>query len=69
MPLTDCMQVAQCYPKETADFPSSLSTLLLDHYGTLSPDTRKTLIQNLVMLRNKDVISSIECVVLPVFPP
>ncbi|KAK7023814.1 protein SDA1 [Favolaschia claudopus] len=53
-------QVATCYPKETAEFPSQLSTLLLENYGTLSPDTRKTLVQNLVMLRNKDVITSIE---------
>ncbi|KAG1804242.1 SDA1-domain-containing protein [Suillus subaureus] len=53
-------QVAQCYPKETKDFPSHLSTLLLENYGTLMPDTRKTLVQNLVMLRNKDVITSIE---------
>ncbi|KAF9228628.1 protein required for actin cytoskeleton organization and cell cycle progression [Gyrodon lividus] len=53
-------QVAQCYPKETAEFPSHLSTLLLDNYGSLTPDTRKTLVQNLVMLRNKDVITSIE---------
>jgi protein SDA1 len=57
-------QVAQCYPKETKDFPSHLSTLLLDNYGTLMPDTRKTLVQNLVMLRNKDVITSID----PSFP-
>ncbi|KAG8217346.1 SDA1-domain-containing protein [Butyriboletus roseoflavus] len=55
-------QVAVCYPKETADFPSHLSTLLLQNYGTLSPDTRKTLLQNLVILRNKRVIPSIECV-------
>ncbi|KAI0807056.1 actin cytoskeleton organization and cell cycle progression protein [Fomes fomentarius] len=52
-------QVAQCYPKETVDFPSQISTLLLESYGTLSPDTRKSLVQNLVMLRNKDVITSI----------
>ncbi|KAI0371821.1 actin cytoskeleton organization and cell cycle progression protein [Pilatotrama ljubarskyi] len=52
-------QVAQCYPKETADFPSQISSLLLESYGTLSPDTRRSLVQNLVMLRNKDVITSI----------
>lgn len=52
-------QVSQCYPKETADFPSQISSLLLESYGTLSPDTRKSLVQNLVMLRNKDVITSI----------
>ncbi|EIM80619.1 protein required for actin cytoskeleton organization and cell cycle progression [Stereum hirsutum FP-91666 SS1] len=53
-------QVSQCYPKETADFPSHLSTLLLEHYGALSPDTRHNLVQNLVMLRNKNVITSID---------
>ncbi|PSS30922.1 hypothetical protein PHLCEN_2v2547 [Hermanssonia centrifuga] len=58
--VTFIAQVAQCYPKETAEFPSQISTLLLENYGTLSPDTRKTLVQNLVMLRNKDVISSIQ---------
>ncbi|OBZ75766.1 Protein sda1 [Grifola frondosa] len=52
-------QVAQCYPKETAEFPSHLSSMLLENYGTLSPDTRKSLVQNLVMLRNKEVITSI----------
>ncbi|KAL4065405.1 SDA1-domain-containing protein [Scleroderma citrinum] len=52
--------VAQCYPKETAEFPSQLSTLLLENYGSLTPDIRKTLVQNLVMLRNKNVITSIQ---------
>ncbi|KAJ8508881.1 hypothetical protein ONZ45_g8889 [Pleurotus djamor] len=53
-------QVSTCYPKETAEFPSQISTLLLEHYATLSPDTRKALVQNLVMLRNKGVITSVE---------
>ncbi|PCH38771.1 SDA1-domain-containing protein [Wolfiporia cocos MD-104 SS10] len=57
--VTFIAQVAQCYPKETAEFPDQISTLLLENYGTLSPDTRKSLVQNLVMLRNKDVITSI----------
>lgn len=54
--------VATCYPTETALFPSQLSSILLDNYASLTPDTRKSLVQNLVMLRNKDVISSIEYV-------
>ncbi|KAI6043102.1 SDA1-domain-containing protein [Pisolithus marmoratus] len=58
--ITFISQVAQCYPQETAEFPSQLSTLLLESHGSLTPDTRKTLVQNLVMLRNKDVISSIQ---------
>jgi protein SDA1 len=53
-------QVATCYPTETAQFPSHISSLLLESFGSLSPDTRKTLVQNLVILRNKDVISSVE---------
>lgn len=57
-------QVATCYPKETAEFPTQISSLLLESYGILSPDTRKCLVQNLVMLRNKDVITSIEYVFL-----
>ncbi|TCD67655.1 Severe Depolymerization of Actin [Steccherinum ochraceum] len=58
--ITFISQVAQCYPKHTKDFPSHISSMLLENYGSLSPDTRKTLVQNLVMLRNKGVISSIE---------
>ncbi|KAG6910891.1 hypothetical protein DXG01_006574 [Tephrocybe rancida] len=63
-------QVATCYPKETAEFPGQIASLLLENYGTLSPDTRKTLVQNLVMLRNKDVISSIELLkcLFPILP-
>ncbi|TRM59483.1 SDA1-domain-containing protein [Schizophyllum amplum] len=53
-------QVATCYPKETAEFPQQIASLLLESYGALSPDIRKTLVQNLVMLRNKGVITSIE---------
>ncbi|KAK0228256.1 SDA1-domain-containing protein [Armillaria fumosa] len=58
--VTFIAQVAPCYPKETTEFPSHLSALLLENYATLSPDTRKALVQNLVMLRNKNVITSIE---------
>ncbi|KZT20254.1 actin cytoskeleton organization and cell cycle progression protein [Neolentinus lepideus HHB14362 ss-1] len=53
-------QVAPCYPKETKEFPAQLASLLLDGHATLSPDLRKNLVQNLVMLRNKNVITSIE---------
>ncbi|KAG6850477.1 hypothetical protein H0H93_012898 [Arthromyces matolae] len=61
-------QVATCYPKETADFPAQISSLLLENYGTLSPESRKILVQNLVILRNKDVISSIEWCLFPILP-
>ncbi|KAJ2916019.1 hypothetical protein MD484_g4411, partial [Candolleomyces efflorescens] len=58
--VTFISQVATCYPKETALFPAQLSALLLESYNVLSMDTRKTIVQNLVMLRNKNVISSID---------
>ncbi|KAJ4501710.1 SDA1-domain-containing protein [Lentinula lateritia] len=53
-------QVATCYPKETAELPSQISTILLESYGMLSPDTRKALISTMVLLRNKNVITPIE---------
>ena len=53
-------QVAQFYPAETSEFPSHLSSLLLESFGSLSPDIRQSLVQNLVMLRNKGVITSFE---------
>ena len=59
--VTFIAQVAVCYPAETADFPAHLAALLRENYGALTPDTRKTLLHTLVMLRNKNVITSIEC--------
>ncbi|QRW01355.1 hypothetical protein RhiLY_00352 [Ceratobasidium sp. AG-Ba] len=58
--VTFISHVAQCYPKDTAEFPSQISQLLLQNYATLAPETRKNLVTNLVMLRNKEVITSIE---------
>ncbi|KAI9511387.1 protein required for actin cytoskeleton organization and cell cycle progression [Russula earlei] len=54
------IKVAQFYPAETSEFPSHLSSLLLESYGSLSPDIRHSLLQNLVMLRNKGVITSFD---------
>ncbi|KZV81450.1 SDA1-domain-containing protein [Exidia glandulosa HHB12029] len=58
--LTFIAQVSPCYPNDTRDFPQHLSALLLDHFTLLSPDLRLSIVQNLVMLRNKDVLSSID---------
>ncbi|KAI0085392.1 actin cytoskeleton organization and cell cycle progression protein [Irpex rosettiformis] len=58
--VTFIAQVTQCFPKETVEFPLHLSTMLLESYGSLAPETRKSLVQNLLMLRNKNVISSID---------
>ncbi|KAI0292307.1 actin cytoskeleton organization and cell cycle progression protein [Russula brevipes] len=63
-------QVAQFYPAETSEFPSHLSSLLLESYGSLSPDIRHSLLQNLVMLRNKGVITSFDLLktLFPILP-
>ncbi|KAN0105324.1 protein required for actin cytoskeleton organization and cell cycle progression [Russula decolorans] len=58
--VTFISQVAQFYPAETSEFPSHLSSLLLGSYSSLSPDIRHSLLQNLVMLRNKGVITSFD---------
>ncbi|KAF9792317.1 SDA1-domain-containing protein [Thelephora terrestris] len=52
-------QLAKCYPKETAEFPAQLSALLIENYQILPPDIRRSFVQNLVMLRAKNVISSV----------
>ncbi|KXN90447.1 Protein sda1 [Leucoagaricus sp. SymC.cos] len=61
--VTFIAQVATCYPNETKEFPTQISNLLLENYSTLSSDMRKTLVQNLVMLGNKDVITPIQCAI------
>lgn len=60
--ITFVAQCAQCYPKITEDLPKQLSAMLLgkDGFMMLKGDTRETAVRNLVMLRNKDVIDSIQ---------
>lgn len=58
--VTFICQVCQCYKEETKGFPEQITRSLLEHYSVLSPDLRKSLVSNLVLLRNKDVITSIE---------
>ncbi|EJD07420.1 SDA1-domain-containing protein [Fomitiporia mediterranea MF3/22] len=58
--ITFISQVSPCYPKETANFSEELSSLLLNHYGELNVDTKKSLISNLIILRKKDVITPVD---------
>ena len=64
--ITFICQVAQCYPDETKELPAQLQGLLLGRngYTMVRGDLRKTAVKNLVMLRNKEVIDSIEYVYL-----
>ncbi|EIW72081.1 hypothetical protein TREMEDRAFT_26437 [Tremella mesenterica DSM 1558] len=69
--VTFISQVAQCYPEETKELPSQLKGLLLGTNGpSVKGDMRRTVLKNLVMLRNKDVIDSIELLqtLLPLLP-
>ena len=54
------LQVSPCYPSETAGLPDEIASLLMESFGMLDADMRKSLISNLIMLRNKEVIESIE---------
>ena len=55
-------QVAQCYPEDTKSLPGELRAMLLGTDGAaVKGDLRRTVLKNLVMLRNKEVIDSIEC--------
>ena len=62
--MTFISQVATCYPDETKEFPKQLRGLLLGQGGggMVRGDLRKAIVRNLVMLRNKEVIDSIEYV-------
>eukprot|EP00727_Mastigamoeba_balamuthi_P011102 m51a1_g6614 putative protein sda1 homolog (809) ;mRNA; r:27723-30719 len=50
-------QVAPCYPKELAEFPQQISGLLEAHINTLEPPLRKTLVQALILLRSREMLS------------
>lgn len=60
--ITFISQVSQCYPEETKEFPIQLKGMLLGLNGSsmVRGDLRKTVLKNFIMLRNKEVIDSIE---------
>lgn len=49
--------VSSCYPTYTKAFPDDLANMLANH-ATLHSELREKLVQNLVLLRNKYIISS-----------
>lgn len=50
--------VADCYADLTKRFPDDLAQLLLKHHTVLRPDLRDKALGSLVLLRNKNVITS-----------
>ncbi|KNC97444.1 uncharacterized protein SPPG_07365 [Spizellomyces punctatus DAOM BR117] len=56
--ITFISHVAQCYTHHCSQFPQQIIDLLSNNYQILEPDLRKTMVQALVLLRNKDLIST-----------
>lgn len=50
--------VCNCYPQETKEFPDKLLTLFKNAALGMDSDMRQVLVKCLILLRNKDVISS-----------
>ncbi|RLN02687.1 hypothetical protein BBJ28_00016347 [Nothophytophthora sp. Chile5] len=51
--------VAKCFPVDMAAFPEQIMALLRDHYLVLEPELRKTLVQSLMLLRNRGLVDAI----------
>ena len=49
--------VAQAFPKELANFPEQISLLLEEHYEIMARGLRKTMVQSLILMRNRNMIS------------
>ncbi|KAJ2628059.1 Severe Depolymerization of Actin, partial [Coemansia sp. RSA 1694] len=58
-------QVAKCYPKKSTRFPKQLIDLLQKHYPVLNGDLRKSIVQALILLRSRGVVSNLR--VMPLF--
>ncbi len=51
-------QVSTCYPKETEGLAKQLMELLDTHFAVLDPPLRKHLVQALILMRNRNQVSS-----------
>ncbi|KAI8341259.1 SDA1-domain-containing protein [Chlamydoabsidia padenii] len=63
--ITFISQVSACYPKETAEFPQHIVDLLQEHCLVLNPELRRSLVQALILLRNRNVLDNTK--LLPLF--
>ncbi|KAI9250282.1 SDA1-domain-containing protein [Sporodiniella umbellata] len=63
--VTFVSQVAQCYSEITKDFPQQIVDLLQEHCMSLHPEVRKSLVQCLILLRNKGILDNTR--LLPLF--
>ncbi|KAL3424673.1 SDA1 domain-containing protein [Phlyctema vagabunda] len=49
---------ADCFPKETEEFPDNLKTILTLHHAELESELREKIVGSLVLLRRKEIIDS-----------
>jgi protein SDA1 len=49
-------KVAPCYPKHCKEYPTELMEMLSKHHQIMSPELRKTMVQALILMRNRNLI-------------
>eukprot|EP00636_Phaeomonas_parva_P015872 CAMPEP_0118862158 /NCGR_PEP_ID=MMETSP1163-20130328/7459_1 /TAXON_ID=124430 /ORGANISM="Phaeomonas parva, Strain CCMP2877" /LENGTH=170 /DNA_ID=CAMNT_0006796033 /DNA_START=119 /DNA_END=628 /DNA_ORIENTATION=+ len=52
--------VAPCFREDAKDLPGQLATLLERHGAVLDADLRRTMVQTLILLRNRDMYDAVE---------
>ncbi|RHY96817.1 hypothetical protein DYB35_005190 [Aphanomyces astaci] len=57
--VTFLSHVSACYPTELAQFPQDLIYLLEKHSAVLEASLRKTLVQALILMRNKNIVDAL----------
>ncbi|KAL9937015.1 hypothetical protein V8E36_004250 [Tilletia maclaganii] len=60
-------QLSPSFPKQTASLPNTISDLILHHHGALPHDIRRALLRSLILLRNRNAITS-ETLLRTLFP-
>ncbi|KAE8220219.1 hypothetical protein CF319_g6221 [Tilletia indica] len=60
-------QLAPSFPKHTASLPTTISELILHHHAALPHDVRRALLRSLILLRNRNTITS-ETLLRTLFP-
>ena len=53
--------LSACYRDIVEPFPRQVIGLLSEHHAVLNSDVRQTLCRALILLRSKELVSSIEC--------
>ncbi|KAK0551184.1 Severe Depolymerization of Actin [Tilletia horrida] len=60
-------QLSPSFPKHTASLPQTISDLILVHHAALPHDIRRALLRSIILLRNRNAISS-ETLLRTLFP-